>query len=422
MSPVAMTNSATLMAECQTDPIMVPFPLPAIGRVEPVHKATESVSMQTEYTWMFNEFPTRSLSTIACEREVISLTSLKPVQAEVKIVSPKKKQTSVKKVVPVVEEPKKVPTPLDIPIESLEMEVDSPMELAAPVVIEPETQAIPVVEVSAPVAVQDTPKKRSRGTKKELEAAMPATPATSAGPETPGSTSSPVNTPHAAGPQKVASLRPILSDSSDDECALLNKATPLTRTITPVSMKPSVTATPRPKSSPVQAPQKPAAESGSESDDERNQSSSSDSDAGVPSASLIGSAKRKQPTKASPKKTAIPTEAAHINTRLGPLVQVENADESHIETIYKNILDMIPEPLRNGAIKEAVADEANKRLIFQLRITPKVVQFIGAAGGVVKINDEEKRNVVVLSEVQKKKAANLFKASTEEEQAPKRRR
>jgi hypothetical protein len=107
---------------------------------------------------------------------------------------------------------------------------------------------------------------------------------------------------------------------------------------------------------------------------------------------------------------------------LGPLVQVENADESHIETIYKNILDMIPEPLRNGAIKEAVADEANKRLIFQLRITPKVVQFIGAAGGVVKINDEEKRNVVVLSEVQKKKAANLFKASTEEEQAPKRRR
>ena len=363
---------------------------------------------------MFNEFPTRNASIGVCDRESAEMIATETVPTFTKVNAPKKKQVSPKKVVPeaaaVQEAPKKIPAPLEIATE------------AAP---EAETQMVPEAvrapvsqeEVSVPPVVQETPRKRTRGAKKEQEVVTPATPATSAGPETPASASSPASTPEVTVPKRSLSLKPILSDSSDDECPLLNKAAPLTRTITPVSVKPSVVAKEPVASAPVAST--PEAEPSSESEVEQNNSSSSDSDADVPSASLIAAAKRKKATKTKPAAEPSPAQSS----RMGPLVQVENADESHIETIHKNILEMIPEPLRNGAIKEAVADEANKRLIFQLRMNPKVVQFITAAGGNVKVSESETRDLVVLSEAQKKKAAGLFKAApADEEKAAKRRR
>ena len=100
------------------------------------------------------------------------------------------------------------------------------------------------------------------------------------------------------------------------------------------------------------------------------------------------------------------------STRLGPLVQIDDVSESHLQILHNRINELLPEPLRSGAIKEAVFDEPNNRILFHLRMTPKIVNFLSANGGMVKIDNKNERKLTVLSDSLKKKAASLFKEET----------
>ena len=364
--------------EVQTDPIMVPFPLPAIGKIDvPKTLVTECVCMQTEYTWVLNEFPTRVIASLLAETE----KPVSPAIAEAEI-KPQKKRGS----------PKKAPAK-DISVKTTEAESSEQVETTDSgsdnQIAEAETQ-----EVVAPAP--STPKKKA-SKKKQAEPATPATPATTVAPETP--VADVLRTP----PVKRTSslLPPILSDSSDDETVLLNKSSPLKRTITPVTVKPTVSTPAAESVKPTKAaPQKKQIEAPSSDSESEVHSSSSDSDNEVPSASLItAGGKRKKETSSTSPRAA----------RYGPFVQVNNLnDESAVDEIRKRILDKIPEPLRKGAVKEAVVDSSNKRVIFHLRSTPKVTHFLSTGGNTVKMDNQE-RPLVFLTELERKQAMELFK-------------
>ena len=406
-------------SEVQTDPIMVPFPLPPIGTVKVVVKEVESVSMQTDYTWLFNEFPTRN--PIA-----VSSTLSHPVKP-LSTPSPKKKAAIKQPVtVSIAEEDTQIP---DTRMAETTPEVSQTPEVPEPVPVVAEP-----VEIEAPV----TPaKKKTKSPRKAPVETTPATPVSTAAPETPMGVFSPAT----ASPKRSVSLPPVLSDSSDDErispLAVSKPVTKPTTTMAPVT-KPAAVASPKPT---VIAPPVLANDDSSSSEDEAGPaSSSSDSDADVPTVAAIATSntkKRKTAPTASPKKvapvassepvvatpTASPTKAARpgtpsseplpVNTRLGPLVQVDEVDESNLSTIHSAILALIPEPLQSGSIKAAVFDEAHKRIIFQLRISPKVAHFLTANGGVVNIDEDNTRTLSVLNEAQKKKASHLFAGSEE---------
>lgn len=436
------------VAEVQTDAIMVPFPLPPIGTIKPETKPVESVSMQTEYTWMFNEFPTKREDFSVVDRAQKSHNVVKPAAVSdiySNAASPKKVTQKNKIVREQEPEPMVVvaPEPATVaPEATVTGEVtfaddteDAVMSEESAFVSQTETAA-PGEETHPPKA--ETPKKKARSPRKpKAIEQVPATPASTAVPDTPISVSSPIA-------EKVVSktmpkLPPVLSDSSDDESRpLIRKVPALTRKITPVQVKPSITTNARPQVVAV-PPNTPVESDSSSSESEKEaMSSSSDSDGDIPAISMITSnktSKRKEPespatpaaTKASRSQPTPIVDTLPGHTRMGPLVQVDDANEAHLETIHENILDMIPEPLKAGSIKEAVFDEANKRLIFQLRISPRVVNFLNADGGMVKIDAQgSERKLVVLNESLKKKAAHLFKAAVAEESVttpvPKRNR
>lgn len=413
-------NQTVSEYEVQTDPIVVPFPLPPIGRII-VTKAveTESISMQTEYTWVLSEFPSRVSASPVAEvdrsessgvRESDSFVDMKqkekkkrtsPKKADAKEISIKPTEAEPVAVAPVEPEPVAIePTetePVATEFEQPEVakEVETTVPSADHVMAEDETQQVASVDAS-------TPKKRGRK-KKEADEAIPATPATTAAPETP--VADVLSTP----PVKRASslLPPILSDSSDDDTVLLNKGSPLKRTITPVTAKPTVTA-PVKATKPMPQPkavESSSSSSSSDSSSESDKSSSSDSDNDVPSAALMLSGPKR--------KKSAPTVSPNV-AKFGPLVQVK-ADESAVDEIRKTILEKIPEPLRKGAVKEAVVDSINERVIFHLRATPKVTHFLTT--GLITVPLE------VLSEKDRKVAMELFKdSSAPVEQASKRKR
>ena len=380
--------------ESQTEPILVPFPLPPIGKIHSDKKEVAAVLIQTDYVWLGNEFPTRNSEAACCTREEPAMEI-----PAAKVKSPRKKSTE-----------KKVPD-AQVGIESVSKQLGATGELADEVSV-PVTPSVQSAEPAEDARlgnndqVASTPKKgvskRSKISKETEE--QPATPATSAGPETPMAASETASV-------RKESVKPVLSDSSDDEHPLLHA---------PKSRKPAVVSSVKPsvpsktetsvKKSVAQPP------SASESEAEAH-SSSSESDADVPSVSLISSKKRKddsrsKETVATPAPVAKQIESSPPASRLGPLVQVNDVAEEHIEILHKKINELIPEPLRAGAIKEAVFDEPNSRIVFQLRITPKVVNFMSANGGLVKLDDEKERKLVVLSDALKKKAAFLFQEET----------
>ena len=365
---------------------MVPFPLPAIGRIPVDPKVTlDCVAMQTEYTWVSYEFPTRILDGPLFHSE----PSEKPVSSR----SPRK-QSPVKR-----KQPSKP---------SKEDEPESQPELAIETA---ETQEVLALAPEPTSEAQETPKKRGRKTLKET-VATPATPATTAAPDTPATSE-----PAATFARSKSMLDPIISDSSDDELPLLSTAIPLTRTVTPQSMKPTVgAASASPKKATTKktpSPKKVAKPVLESSDSESGESSSSsDSDNEMPSASLISGSSKKKESKSSTEDSA-PKTTNTTSPRMGPLVQVNCASESEIEAIRNEMLNLIPEPLRKGSIKEAVADAKNKRVIFQLRILPKVVNFLAAAGNKVSVDGEE-RALFVLSESERRKAFHLFRPAEEE--------
>lgn len=380
--------------ESQTEPILVPFPLPPIGKIHSDKKEVAAVLIQTDYVWLGNEFPTRNSEAACCTREGSAMETPVP-----RVKSPRKKSTE-----------KKLPD-AQVGIDIVSKQLGATGELADEVSV-PVTPSVESPEstedarLANEVQVASTPKKgvskRSKISKVTEE--QPATPATSAGPETPMAASETTSL-------RKESVKPVLSDSSDDEHPLLHTPTSRKPTVL-TSVKPSVPSK-KETSTKKSIPQPPSA---SESEAEAH-SSSSESDADVPSVSLISSKKRKDDSRSketvqTPASVAKPLESPPPASRLGPLVQVNDVAEGHIEILHQKINELIPEPLRAGAIKEAVFDEPNSRIVFQLRITPKVVNFMSANGGLVKLDDEKERKLVVLSDSLKKKAASLFNEET----------
>jgi hypothetical protein len=486
--------------ETQTDPIMVPFPLPPIGKIE-VSKTivTESLSIQTEYTWLLEEFPKKlrdqtfvdvsagvtpspkelkksalvkkaestkksfvaeSVETVVTgdasqeASEMVIEEGTPQVESEAKktdqvtalpfpVPSPKKRGAQKKQleepasldsavdqtpVIPTISPNKRVTRKAlqeatiitEVPVETEKVAEESTEETQQVI---PEAKVSPkkrvskkkdveaaaetpvqitVVTEEVPVA-QTTPKKErsSRKKKQEIVEEAPATPATTAVPETP------VADVLMASPSPIAkssSLLPLYEDSSDDDMVLVHKSSPIKRTITPTAVKPTIET---PKEKPVakllsQNSTITNDNSSSESEDANESSSSSDSDADIPPAALITSSKKRKQ-----QKTVAASSDNQKGIRFGPLVQVEKVDESSIEEIRNKFLDRVPEPLRQGAIKEAVTDVTNQRVIFHLRSTPKVAHFLTAAGNTVTVGAEEKP-LVILTDADRKKAFPLF--------------
>jgi hypothetical protein len=364
MTVSVLSNTAEV--DIQTDPILIPFPLPPLEKTLGCKKQLESVSIQTEYVWISHEFPTRNSEVAGCHRE-----------------SPKAEKNSKNR----------------SPRKQVTEKIQGDHELVAE--SRPTISASKVQQDTVESEPAITPKKVQRKGKVIQE--QPLTPATSAGPDTPIAA-------EATPLRKKALLKPVFSDSSDEEHSLIQTPSK-TRKVRLVSVKPSITATPVDR--PVPAVAKAQTQQNESSDSEQEpQSSSSESDADVPSVSLIASKKRKEDVQSKMVKQVTPeTKApeANITSRLGPLVQIEDVAENHIETLRKRILELIPEPLRSGAIKEAVFDEKNKRILFQLRIAPKIVNFMSANGGIVSLDEKNERKLVVLSDASKKKASSLFK-------------
>ena len=395
-------------SDVQTDPIMVPFPLPPIGKIHVEEKkVTECVSMQTEYTWIINEFPVRVASTLLFETDKVPAT---------RVTASPKKESGIKR--KAVSKPKEIVAPE--PEESTESQSMSTSDevTASQSVSEIETQ--PVVAAVAPIT--ETPKKRVNRKKIVDETPSPATPATTAAPDTPAASEASV-----ALPRSKSFVSPIMSDSSDDDRPLLSNSVPLTRTITPVAVKPLVgtpSSAKKPERKPVQKAPEPkpvAAPAVSSSAESSDSSSSSDSDNDMPSAAFITGAIKKKGNVSSEE----PKQNTNSGSRIGPLAQVSNVSESEIEATRQQMLNMIPEALRKGAIKEAVVDRANNRIIFRLRILPKIVHFLSNSKKVTISGSE--RPMSILSDKEKRTVVDLFKSSnghssSEEQQPPIKRR
>lgn len=356
--------------ECQTEPIMVPFPLPQIGAVK-APKSTNVTSSQTEYTWMYNEFPQKHV----CE----------PAEAKVAVVNASPK-VSRKKVVEPVETIAEVviATP-----EAAETSVDASLAI---VPVEPE-----------PTVATPSPKKRSPTKKKKVVV------------EEEVATVEPVSVPIETCPvetPKVVHMAPIMSDSSDDEATQLLKPVVLTRTITPQSIKPTAqVATPVTKPV-IAAKRSPSCSSSSEDD---NMPSSGESDAEIPAVSSIGSvSKKRKAVPSTPERKTRNTAALDrtpmaepkSNTRLGPILQIDNVPKSRADDVLLAMYDFVPEAYRNNSIHDVQYDDKHSRMYFLLRITPKVVSFFHSKSIDL---DGECLKIVTLNESEKKKCAVSFK-------------
>lgn len=374
--------------EIQTEPIMVPFPLPAIGKPE---AAVQRVTMatQSDYTWMFNEFPVRTTQSAPVASEIASTSSEGPVPVLPLRSSPKKssKKASPKtEIIPAVVEP--------ITEESSEPE-SVPEQPEAP---------------PSPPVVSETLK--STKTSKKQKTVVPPSPASDTMVETPV----PIK-------KKPSMIEPVISDSSDDETSevvrslLAPKPVKLSRVITPIQVKPSAESPSEPVKQKKTAARSPVPNSSSEDEAETpkkpvEDSSSSECDADTPSVGTV-LATPSHATSASlgkkKKSPASPNSPPATPTRFGPLVQVENVSPDHVEYIKTKMLEKIPENMRQGSIKSGVHDPETNRLIVQLRTHPRVAHFLSVENGLVEINsDGETRTMTVLSDGQKRKVIGLF--------------
>ena len=400
--------------ESQTEPIMVPFPLPPIGKPDALPTMV-SVEVQSDYTWMFNEFPVRTAHK----------TSVPVSESSNSFEAP----SSPSPVLPLRSSPKKstrkaakqeivVATP-EIPAEQPSEPVVAAPEPIAPVAEEP-------ISVSNVEPVTPAPKETSKPTKSsKKEKTVPVTPVVEPVVEPPMSTPVPIK-------KKPSLIEPMISDSSDGETQevvqslLAPKPVKLTRVITPVQVRPSAETPSEPaaksKRTPVRAPPTtPASSSEDEAESPKkpmDESSSSDSDAEMPS---IGTLLATTPTQASSsaassskKKKLVPSTppsptTPSTSTRFGPFVQIDNVTPDQAEYIKTKLLEKVPENIRSGSIKSGVFDPETSRLIVQLRTHPKVVQFMSVGNNEVEINsDGQKRSLMVLSESQKRKVVSLF--------------
>ena len=392
--------------DCQTEPIMVPFPLPPIGKPEEVPLKV-SVEVQSDYTWMFNEFPIRSVSKQATPVIVNTHES--------------ERFTEPSPVLPLRSSPKKAAKKTAKPDIVV---TEAPIEQPAEPVIEssepstPSADAVPQVPVEIAKPTPEVVVKPAKSSKKQKS--VPTTPV----PEPVVETPAPIK-------KKPSLIEPMISDSSDAETTevvqslLAPKPVKLTRVITPVQVRPSTDAASepsKPKRTPVRAPPSTPASS---SDDEETQSpkkpsaeesSSSESDAELPSlgtvlatptqAASASSNKKRKLTASTPTTPATPPSSS---TRFGPFVQIDNVSPDQAEYIKTKMLEKIPENMRPGSIKSGVYDPETSRLIVQLRTHPKVVQFMSVGNNEVEINaDGQKRSLTVLSESQKRKVVSLF--------------
>jgi hypothetical protein len=385
------TKSKSLSGtETQTEPIMVPFPLPPIGK--PVVAAERvTIAIQSDYTWMFNEFPVRTTQNLATETPIVSTPIEGPLPVLPLRSSPKK---SSKKAA----SPK--PEITTVPVDKSAEESSEPESV-------PEMQDTP--PSPAPVVESLKPAKT---TKKQKTVAPP----------------SPVNEPLVETPipikKKPSMIEPVISDSSDDETAevvrslLAPKPVKLSRVITPIQVKPSAESPSEPtkqkKTTPVRAPPStPASSSEEEVESPKkpvDESSSSESDADIPSVgTVLATPTQSTPSHSSSKKKKSPNSPPATPTRFGPLVQVENVSPDHVEYIKSKMLEKIPENMRSGSIKSGVHDPDTNRLIVQLRTHPRVAHFMSVDNGILEINSQgETRNMTILSDGQKRKVIGLF--------------
>jgi hypothetical protein len=329
----------------QTDPILVPFPLPSIGRPK-TEVAKMTTSMQTEYCWLFREFPVRETVFCQTESEMVSA-------ATVPVSSPVTKPAEVKKPRSSPQRKPKQPQVTE------DTSVSSSEAISAA-----ETQ--PAVVVALPV----TPARKRASPKKpvRIEEPVPETPATSASQET---------------PRLIAQ---IMSDSEGENEVMVGSL---------------IAGSAKKKSSqiaPIETPRGPpalVADSSSDESDARSggpSSSSSDSEAGgVPSTATISS-------------KAVSKKRKQLDSpRVGPIVQIDNVVSASIEEIKKSLSTLVPEKTREGALKSAVMED--NKLYVQLRMAPSIVQYFKQGRIVV---DKEELKMVVLSDSAKKKVAPLF--------------
>jgi len=426
----------------QTEPILVPFPLPPIGKVQ-VAIETSSTATQTEYTWMFNEFPFKDTSlpqdtSVPATPEMVS-TRVTAQVTEALIPSPKKSRSpkkseakpAVAAVTPMtapVASPKTAPavTPMTAPVASPKT-APAFTPLAAPGAspktapsFTPVAPTVAEVETTTPIATKKMKKNHE----------VIHSPTTTAVPETPSETS-----PAPTKIKKKASfIKPVISDESDAEdfgmmkSFLSTEQPALTRTITPVQVKPTVPSEESPATKPkVEKKKQVISKADSSSEDETlttplsslttetagAESSSGDSDTEMPSVSTILTT----PTSTKRKQQSTTPSTPTTPQRHGPFIQIENVTADQVEDIKAKMLNLIPENSRNGAIKCGVHDSDSNRLIVQLRITPKVVHYFSVNGGILSAGDDEKK-MTVLTESQKKKVLPLFHSDSQETQPP----
>ena len=380
------------IVEIQTEPIMVPFPLPPIGRAKSLCE-TISVAIQSDYTWMFNEFPVKQVLPTDSDANVVGPSPLRSPEPVLPLNgSPKKAaKRSVSKPVPV----------------TTEVVEEQP---------EPETRSetVPVAPPSTPVI---SPSKREIKLSKKAKS-IPATPTS----EEAEPRVEPIK-------KKPSLIEPVIGDFSDDDHAdvegsiLAPPPVKLTRVITPVQVKPSSMETPTEsrktskKTTPVKAPPTtPASSSEDEAESPKkpaaDESSSSDSDPDMPRVNTLLAT----PTQASSSKkkkaespTTPVTPASPATPRFGPFVQIDNVSPDQAEYIKTKMLEKIPENMRTGSIKSGIHDPDNNRLIIQLRTHPKVVHFMSVDNGKIEVSSQgETRNMSILSETQKRKVVALF--------------
>lgn len=388
------TKSKSLSgAEAQTEPIMVPFPLPPIGKLELASERV-SIAIQSDYTWMFNEFPVRTTQNLTGETPVASNPIEEPLP-----------------VLPLRSSPKKSPKKAALPKPGI---TTVPVDKDAQESSEPEPESVPEMQDTPPSPTPVVEALKPTKTTKKQKTVAP---------------SSPVNEPMVETPvpikKKPSMIEPVISDSSDDETAenvrslLAPKPLKLSRVITPIQVKPSAESPSEPikqkKTTPVRAPPSTPASSSEEEAAESpkkpvDESSSSESDADIPSVgTVLATPTQSTPSHSSSKKKKSPNSPPATPTRFGPLVQVENVSPDHVEYIKSKMLEKIPENMRSGSIKSGVHDPDTNRLIVQLRTHPRVAHFMSVDNGILEINSQgETRNMTILSDGQKRKVIGLF--------------
>lgn len=344
-----MAVAAPQGVACQTDPIMTPFPLPPIGRPVKVSETSET-GFQTDYRWLETEFPSRHI----------------PVAGEPVVARMVEERTQ-----PITAPIQQAPAPVQQgPAPVQEAPVRSAVTMSGESSVEGETQM--------PAAAVPSPAKRGRG-KKPVVVTEPVVVEAVCAPAVVAEPSPPLPALTPSG----RLIAPVFSDSSDDE--------QFSQSLT-VPKPPAAVKKPTPNTLSVATPSRES-HSASSSDSgvaSGEGSSSSDCDADLPSvASISGKAGAKRKQAESP--------------RMGPVLLVEDVNGESVEDVRQALADMLPESLREGAIKLGILRD--DKLMVQLRIQPKIVQYFQEGKVTVK---SVQHAMAVLSDKQKRKVASLF--------------